>query len=1181
MILLILISIKFVLGNNSSFSLEISKSKSFNTTDSIYYSFLQIPNTKPFVIKMKSENKEKIVKGVDIIALVDNTQSMTGTPFELAKLSLKYLINIMNENDNFCLVTFSYFTTLVYGLNKTAEENKKIIIDKIDNLEIENYTDIYIHGGIDNGTDIMEGLKFAMEQITQNYSSGERIASIFVLTDGYFSYYYDFDYDENEEFIKKKKKNSTFTIHYIGLSNFIFSSMLHMVSIIRDGSYFFIPEIYTIKNVISKLYNSLTVVDSVNIKLFVESPFKILYIYGVEGIKNDGSLGYSYKYELIHFLYNTTYTFIILLIIPDDIKIGDIVLKASISPLNINKTYTWDTKIDQNTYEDMIKYIFLYYVELANENSRLYDRIIDAGENWFKDNYNGTKNWIKELNEVKNDLKTVGPYYEHDYKNRYGHNNAYARLREMTSSKIGLHYRVEEIKGKFYYYIDNEEPDDLIYQNIKTVKIVNETNLPYELDKNYYFYKITKGYGEINKIYFNGNSEIYIIIYTEEKSGSVNIKSLSEYIEYTCWNESRIRNINNFDLNQGGKFISQKDSPLEFYSEIDGNNDINFNIQFLKLEENKIEIKIYLIEIIAYIVDEDEKDILNIDKNYIPNKKVYNGSYNNELKLGFISIKKEEILKYINNTYKSYIYVIINKSPSISANHYSYIEGQFLFSSPNYINTQVPEDFIISNYFFSGENSPHLYSLIMEPSLGKCLTIELIIFGIELDIRILKYNNDTNNLEDLYTDCKDYKIRRRENNNIQYIDIYQSTDINTIFYYIIISIFPKNKEHIAESNIQKFLYSFKYITYSYNKQRYNISDIEDDHMIDNQNNNTINNNTENNIISNSTELEIFTDLETNIKKNTTTYKLIILGFSQFIHIKIIKICHFSLHFADINQQHIHDLNLYISIIIRYKINLNIIQEIKQIKCILIKNNEDNIQINYNCSFETNGNDIYNVQLINQFKFDENDIEIIGYTPYANKYINNITNIRENNIFIKRLYILSNIIIIINNKNNEFNITGNILNYDRFNYQKINLMINLLSLNYSIIDITYISCNVIKLKENNNYYIFQCFSEKEIFGTIDGAFAELEDANMVIMPGDNNTLINFTKKIEKIDEKKITKNYRTKSKGGLSTGGKLAIIFSIIGVVAAVGIEIVLIKTKTIVLYKNSDSVKDIIVNNNY
>jgi uncharacterized protein with von Willebrand factor type A (vWA) domain len=155
---------------------------------------------------MKSENKNKIVKGVDIIALADISQSMRGKPFELMKLTLMYLINIMNENDNFSLVSFSYFATLVHGLSKMTEENKKIIIDKINNLKIENYTDLTKPGGVDNGTDIMKGLKLGMNQITQNYSSGERIASIFVLSDGAFNYYYDFLYEENAEFIKNEKK---------------------------------------------------------------------------------------------------------------------------------------------------------------------------------------------------------------------------------------------------------------------------------------------------------------------------------------------------------------------------------------------------------------------------------------------------------------------------------------------------------------------------------------------------------------------------------------------------------------------------------------------------------------------------------------------------------------------------------------------------------------------------------------------------------------------------------------------------------------------------------------------------------------------------------------------------------------------------------------------------------------
>ena len=139
-ILLMLISIKFILGDNS-FSLEISKSKSFNHTDYLYTSYNSLfndPTYTPFFIKMKSENKNKIVKGVDIIALADISQSMRGKPFELMKLTLMYLINIMNENDNFSLVSFSYFATLVHGLSKMTEENKKIIIDKINNLKIEN-----------------------------------------------------------------------------------------------------------------------------------------------------------------------------------------------------------------------------------------------------------------------------------------------------------------------------------------------------------------------------------------------------------------------------------------------------------------------------------------------------------------------------------------------------------------------------------------------------------------------------------------------------------------------------------------------------------------------------------------------------------------------------------------------------------------------------------------------------------------------------------------------------------------------------------------------------------------------------------------------------------------------------------------------------------------------------------
>ena len=75
----------------------------------------------------------------------------------------------------------------------------------------------------------------------------------------------------------------------------------------------------------------------------------------------------------------------------------------------------------------------------------------------------------------------------------------------------------------------------------------------------------------------------------------------------------------------------------------------------------------------------------------MPTTKVYNGTYDQILKVGKISIKKEEITQYLSITLHNYLYVIVRKS-SNSKITYQYIKGQLLFFSMDYIYSQIPEN---------------------------------------------------------------------------------------------------------------------------------------------------------------------------------------------------------------------------------------------------------------------------------------------------------------------------------------------------------------------------------------------------------------------------------------------------------------------------------------------------------
>ena len=90
----IIIQMLFKKANADSFSLTINRSKS-HIDKSGYYT--------PLVVSLSTEDKNEKVKPVDLICIVDISVSMYGEPLDLVKESLKYLIKLMNDTDNFAL----------------------------------------------------------------------------------------------------------------------------------------------------------------------------------------------------------------------------------------------------------------------------------------------------------------------------------------------------------------------------------------------------------------------------------------------------------------------------------------------------------------------------------------------------------------------------------------------------------------------------------------------------------------------------------------------------------------------------------------------------------------------------------------------------------------------------------------------------------------------------------------------------------------------------------------------------------------------------------------------------------------------------------------------------------------------------------------------------------------------
>ena len=202
MLLRIVIIFQIVLlkANADSPSLTIGRSRAHQDKSGDY---------TPLVVSLSTEDKAEKVKPVDLICIVDVSGSMSGEPINLVKESLKYLVKLMTDSDNFALVTFSDESYLINDLTKMTQENKNLILDNIEKL--------YVIGG----TNIYSGLEEGLQLIKNDYSSGDRIASMILLSDGADNYYYDRVISMFKNLIVSKgKKDYVFTLNTFGYGNY-------------------------------------------------------------------------------------------------------------------------------------------------------------------------------------------------------------------------------------------------------------------------------------------------------------------------------------------------------------------------------------------------------------------------------------------------------------------------------------------------------------------------------------------------------------------------------------------------------------------------------------------------------------------------------------------------------------------------------------------------------------------------------------------------------------------------------------------------------------------------------------------------------------------------------------------------------------------------------------------------
>ena len=779
--LVFILLISKIISNEDSVILKITKSKSYND---------QTGSLTPFVVSVSSEDKKEKVKGIDFICIIDTSGSMSGTKIQLVKNSLNYLINkLMTEDDQIAIIQFASTSSIVNGLTKMTSNNKNFVINKINNLRANG------------GTNIYSGLTRGLDVIRNNYLNGERIVSMILLSDGWDNdSRSNIPYNFRNYIINQNKRNYVFTLHTFGFGQNHNAELMKNLSLIRNGNYYFIEKLIDLQDAYLNIFGALSTVKEVNAKLTIQSNYTINKVYGMEDMYEttlSRNSPYTFQSTIIHFIYGKTYSFVALVNIPDNVSFGTEVLYAKITPFNKNATYLWDLIQNTFAYEEYIRCIsFTFFENSYNAGQAKGISIIDNGIIWIKSNYDGIRDWATEYEGVKNDLNNFGSY---------GRPNLLSKIRKFKSC-------ISDFDGDDENSYQRKIIDDSY--NIDTTSLMSESissqkTISLDGNYNYYYFYLIDGIGEINNLHFSGNRSS-IIIYSAENKYNINIKPISQEIEYYYWKEKTQRIQTIVDFSRGGKFIYNRDFPFDFYTAIDGKKDITFNIQFLNLEypinENNTE---HLFEINAYIIDQQQVNYLKSSINALPTTTPFTGYYDKGFRVGKIVIKKEEMAKLLSSNNRNFLYVIISKA-SDSNNIYTSVEGQFSFVSMDYTYAVVPENFYIFSNLSPGKNIPHLYTLKMEEKLNKRIRIEFATSGNELDCAVLKYQNYLPSSEELFYDSKEFNINKNYHMGKTYIDIINENDEE----FIILSIFSTNGNNIASSELTKLSYVIRYSTES-------------------------------------------------------------------------------------------------------------------------------------------------------------------------------------------------------------------------------------------------------------------------------------------------------------------------------------------------------------------------------
>jgi hypothetical protein len=213
------------------------------------------------------------LESIDIVIIVDISASMMmDEKLSFVQASLDYLLNQLNEGHQLSLIVFNHEVTLLSPLVRCTEQNKNIILSKVQNLEASGSTNI--KDAIITGIDILS-----------KREDRERISSVVLITDGLYNTGISND-ECNLSSLGDLNfpKNCIFNTFGFGPDHD--SKYLHDIALKTQGAYYYVPSKNEINTTFGECIHSIlsTRIKDVKIKISaydgtrivtLATPFKI------------------------------------------------------------------------------------------------------------------------------------------------------------------------------------------------------------------------------------------------------------------------------------------------------------------------------------------------------------------------------------------------------------------------------------------------------------------------------------------------------------------------------------------------------------------------------------------------------------------------------------------------------------------------------------------------------------------------------------------------------------------------------------------------------------------------------------------------------------------------------------------------------------------------------------------